>query len=453
MDTIDKFRDLIEELGVDDCNIIQLSPDQEKALETFKTGKNLLVIGAGGCGKSRFIKELERHVLRKTTKNIVISATTGVASSNVQGVTINSFMGIGNGDADVDVLVKRVMHKRGIVERLRSTDVLVIDEFSMMSAELFEKINKVFQVVCKSRAAFGGIQVVLTGDLFQLLPVFNKNQNLYTTQDTRIIFESNVFTQMFNKKKNNIINLTTNFRQDDKNFVELLLRIRTGDHTADDISLLSKRLIKGDPPKDTTHLVVSNKKAHEINTRNLNQIKKPTHQFTAIFDESGDPDVCKELKGDLQAQFMQKGVVNTELKVGARVMLIKNLVVETGLVNGSTGTIVSFDNDLPTVKFDNKNKITIGLAEWKLEYNNSYVIVRQVPLMLAWASTIHKAQGITLQKATIDLCDAFCDGHVYVALSRVKSIDGLYLKSFDPKRILVSSKVKDYLDEIQSERQ
>jgi ATP-dependent DNA helicase PIF1 len=452
MDTFDKFRDLIEEYNVDigahDTNLIKLSPDQTKALQIFKSGNNLLVIGAGGCGKSRFIKELERYVVRETSKNIVISATTGVASSNVQGVTINSFMGIGNGDADVDVLIKRVFRKRGIVERLRTTDVLIIDEFSMMSAELFEKINKVLQAVYKNRKAFGGVQVVLTGDLCQLLPVFNKNQNLYAKQDTRIIFESDVFTEMFTKKKKNIVNLTTNFRQDDKDFVEMLLRIRSGDHTTADIELLSKRLITNNPPHDTTHLVVSNKKAHDINIRNLNQINKPALTFTAIFDERGDPDVCKELRGDLQSQFLQKGVVNTELKVGARVMLIKNLVVESGLVNGSTGTIVSFDNGFPTVQFDNGIKQLIGLTEWKLEFNNSYVIVRQVPLMLAWASTIHKAQGITLEKATIDLCDAFCDGHVYVALSRVKSMNGLYLKSFDPKRIIVSSKVKEYLKSI-----
>jgi ATP-dependent DNA helicase PIF1 len=452
MDTFDKFRDLIEEYNVDiganDINMIKLSPDQAKALETFKSGKNLLVIGAGGCGKSRFIKELERYVVRETSKNIVISATTGVASSNVQGVTINSFMGIGNGDADIDVLLKRVLRKRAIVDRLRTTDVLIIDEFSMMSAELFEKINKVFQAVYKNRKAFGGVQVVLTGDLCQLLPVFNKNQNLYADQDTRIVFESKVFSEMFNKKKENIINLTTNFRQDDKDFVQMLLRIRSGDHTAADIELLLKRLITNNALHDTTHLVVSNKKAHDINIKNLNQINKPAHFYAAIFNEHGDPDVCKELRGDLHSQFLQKGVVNTELKVGARVMLIKNLVVESGLVNGSTGTIASFDNGFPTVQFDNGIKQLIGLAEWKLEFGNSHVIVRQVPLMLAWASTIHKAQGITLEKATIDLCDAFCDGHVYVALSRVKSINGLYLKSFDPTRIIVSEKVKEYLKSI-----
>lgn len=448
-DDIQNFRELLEEQNITDT--INLSPSQQRAFNIFKTGASMTIIGFAGSGKSFLIKEFRYFIQKHTPKNIAITATTGIAAYNIGGITINSFMGIGTGDQPVDKLIKKVTRKCGIRNRIKVTDILVIDEFSMLSAELFEKLNMVCQAVRRNGKFFGGIQLVLTGDPLQICPVFNKPSALYSSVDTRLIYESDLFQRQFNKK--NIIELKENYRQNDPVFLELLHRIRRGAQTADDIKLLKSKLQEDDHP-DTLHIVTSNKAAQVINMTHLNTLGPPTIKYNITFDQDGDPETCEELRKDLWSQFNQKGIIEIQLKVGARVMLIKNLSVPDGLVNGSVGTVTKFEkvdnHHYPVVKFDGNVSKLILPIDWELEYNNASVRATQLPLMLCWAGTVHKLQSLTIEKAVMDLADCFCDAQVYSGLSRLKSLDGLILRSFDEKKIMVNKKALEFLDNLQA---
>jgi ATP-dependent DNA helicase PIF1 len=337
-------------------------------------------------------------------------------------------------------------------ERLKNTDILVIDEVSMLSAELFEKINKILQAIRRNTSVFGGIQLILSGDFYQLMPIFNRPM---VEQDKRLIFESELFNKCF--KKSNTVVLKENFRHNDPKFQELLLRIRKGEQTQNDIETLKKRMLSKLDVKETeleraVYLVASNKRAQVINTTNMNMIKGETYKYESEFEEKGNNEICLELRKELYNQFSQKGINELILKKGARVMLIKNLSVEDGLVNGSVGTIEEFvvsevnpthKKMYPVVLFDNGIRMTMLPVEFSLEYNEDKCVGVQIPLMLCWAITVHRSQSLTLDKAVMDLGSAFCEHQVYVALSRVRSLNGLYLESFDPQKIMVNKKVKD----------
>ena len=211
-----EMRELLEEMNIgkleenklDFSNLkigSDLSKTQKIAFEKFKKGESLLILGSAGVGKSKFLKTIQEYNTENYNKNMYITATTGVAAYNIAGQTINSFMGIGTGERDLGFLVKRVFRNKEIVQRIRQTDILVIDEISMLSGALFEKINMICQHFRKNKTFMGGIQVVFTGDLMQLLPVFNQNPEMFNEpEDTRLLVESKQFNEFFNKKNDNI---------------------------------------------------------------------------------------------------------------------------------------------------------------------------------------------------------------------------------------------------------
>lgn len=430
-----------------------LSDSQKKALELFKQGNNLLILGCGGTGKSFLIKTMEEYIkTNHQNKKMYLSSTTGISAYNIGGMTIHSFMGIGTGDMPIDVLINRIKRKKMYRDRIINTDILVIDEVSMLSGELFEKLNLICQNIRKNNMFFGGIQVIFTGDFLQLLPVFNKNKDLYENIDDRLIIESPLFNKIF--KDENIIILKENFRQkNDSVFINILLRIRDGTFTEDDVNLLRTRQVLPENIQEHVHLVSSNKKAQIINDTQLSKLKTPKVKYASSYTSSGKNKEIKELlTKELQFQFTQKGINELILKKGARVMLIKNLDVSLGLVNGAIGTIVDFipdpstDYDIPIVKFDNSNiKHPISVVSWELEIDDCKGMANQIPLMLAYSVTIHKSQSLTLDSGILDLGDCFCDHQIYVALSRLKSLNGLYLKSFNKEKISVNKKMRDFL--------
>jgi ATP-dependent DNA helicase PIF1 len=447
------IQDMLKEANINIDFHDNLSDSQKKALELFKEGNNLLILGCGGTGKSFLLKTMEEYI--KTShknKKMYLSSTTGISAYNIGGMTIHSFMGIGTGEVDVDTLIKRIKKRKMYRDRIMNTDILVIDEVSMLSGELFEKLHLICQNIRKSKLFFGGIQIIFTGDFLQLLPVFNKNKNLYQNVDERLIIESPLFNQMF--KNENIIILKENFRQkNDSVFINLLLRIRNGTFTDDDVNLLKTRQVLPENIKDHVHLVSSNKKAQTINDTQLNKLKTPEVKYISSYTTSGKNKEVKELlTKELQFQFNQKGINELILKKDSRVMLIKNLDVSMGLVNGAIGTIVDFvpdpteNYDIPIVQFDNSNvKHPISVVSWELEIDNCKGMAYQIPLMLAYSVTIHKSQSLTLESAILDLADCFCDHQIYVALSRLKSLNGLYLKSFNKDKISVNKKMRDFL--------
>lgn len=452
-DRLDAVRSMLEEYSINRgdevITTVELSQDQQRALDVFIEGKNVLMIGSGGVGKSEVAREMRYYASTKMHKNVVMCGTTGVSAFSIGGITLNSFMGIGTGDQALETLMKRVMTKHVVRERISSTDILIVDEVSMLSALLFEKINLICQKVRRNQSFFGGIQVVFSMDPLQLKPVFRSYQN--AKQDTRLIYESELFLAVFNNKKKNIINLKKNFRQQgDPTFTDLLMRLRRGAHTPEDIALLRGRLTKktGDFPSDAVHLVTSNRKAQIINQENMSRLAGQSVIFLAQFTEYGDSKASEELTKDLQSQFEQRGIMELQLRKGARVMMIKNVSVEEGLVNGSVGTVVDFESGLPIVKFDNGVQRAVNHSDWEIEVNNARVKASQIPLMLCWGMTVHKIQSLTLERAVMDLGDVFCDGQMYVALSRLKSIENLYLKSFNPDRIMVCEKSKRFVDDV-----
>lgn len=448
---LDKIRDLLidhnRETGM---NIpteydLELSDTQRLAFSKFRSGESLLILGSAGTGKSRLIKEFQKYIKRNDqSKTMYITSTTGISAYNISGITINSFMGIGTGDAPIEVLLKRLRYKIGIKDRIRRTDILVIDEISMMSANLFEKINVIFQTLRKSRLPFGGIQLILTGDFLQLETIFS-NSN----PDNRFIIESELFKRMFAKST---VVLKENFRQrSDNKYIDILMRIRRAEQTNADILQLKNRLLKGDEQKgDIVHLVSSNWKAQQINTERLASINSPESYYETVYVKTGDKDTCELLQRELQSQFSQRGIETVALRRGCRVLLIKNLDVSNGLVNGSIGTVEDLFTEGVKVKFDNGVTQIINRVEWEIELDNARVVLQQIPLMLAYSITIHKSQSLSLDNAVLDLADCFCNHMVYVALSRVRSLSGLYLKSFNPKKITVNPKLLEFINTIEN---
>ena len=420
-DMMDKIRDLlIEHDQLPESDVIQLSVSQKHAFERFKLGDNLLIIGAGGCGKSKLVKEFYRYIKKnEPNKTMYITSTTGISAYNIGGITINSFMGIGTGQASTQTLLKRLRFKIGIKDRIRNTDILVIDEMSMLSASIFEKINVICQTLRKSRLPFGGIQIILTGDPLQLETIFNTG----------------------------IGNLKENFRQrGDNDYIDILMRIRKAEHTEDDIKILQSRLTK-DTNSETVHLVSSNKKAQMINSLQLNKIKAEDFFYECDYTKIGDIETCDLLEKELRSQFMQRGNDTLQLRKGCRVLLIKNLDVSKGLVNGSTGTITDLMKNAVQIKFDNDVTELIGRSEWELELDNARVTCTQIPIILAYSITIHKSQSLSLDSAILDLADCFCNHMVYVALSRVRTLNGIFLKSFNPNKITVNEKLLEYVNQ------
>lgn len=436
-----------------------LSKSQLKAFELFKTGQNMFMIGPGGSGKSKSIKTFQEYIkVNFPNKKIQLTSTTGVSAFNLGAITIHSFMGFGTGEGDIAKLLRRISYRKDTVNRLKEVDILILDEASMLSAELFEKINLILQKIRRSSKPFGGIQFVGSMDPLQLLPVFNTRLN--PDVDERLIIESNIFNNFFTKQ--NIIVLTENFRQKGHEvFIDTLLNIRNGDFTEDNINLLNQRLIKNITDEENNRLggiinvVTSNKKAQVINDTHFNRLHGPVYSYKLNIKTSGDDSyICDLLKKEFEYQFNVKGLTELKLKKDLRVMLIKNINTDAGLINGSMGTIIDFvynctGKRIPKVKFDNGIIQDIDIEKWTLEMNDCLAEAYQIPLIMSYSLTIHKLQSLTLDSVICDLKDCFCDGQVYVALSRVKDISGLYLKSFDPKKITVNKKMITFINNIQ----
>jgi ATP-dependent DNA helicase PIF1 len=410
-----------------DVSLDNLSEGQELAIEKFKKGENIMLVSQAGAGKSFTIKKMKEM----TDKNMYLTATTGVAAYTIGGMTINSFLGIGTGSASAQELYKKVRFSEQVMARIISTDILVVDEISMMPASLFEKINYLLMAIKKSPKFFGGIQVVFSGDFMQAMPIFKEEK------DRRLIFESLLIKDNFN-----IIKLTKNFRQyDDYRFADLLTRLRLGNITQEDIDTIVGRNVVCNLEKEPVFLTSTNKKASEINKIKMNKIKEEERIYN--MKSSGNIEMKKELK----YQMSLKGMDCLCLKKTARVMLVKNIDTDFGMVNGAMGVIQEFVSGYPEVKFDNGIVRVIREENWELNVNGVKATVKQIPLMISYACTIHKSQSLTLKNAILDLEGVFSEHMVYVGMSRVSSLEGVYIHSFNPNKIKVSQKCLDFTAE------
>lgn len=429
---------------------MKLSNTQQEAFDSYKNGNNVFLTGPGGTGKTALIKTIYEDSLKKC-KNIQLTALTGVASVQLheKAKTIHSWAGVGLGDKNLTYYKNKIAKSKATVLKWKSVEVLVIDEVSMLTEELLELLNSLAQYFRKNTKIFGGIQLILSGDFYQLPPVKN---------NSKFCFESRLFEELFQSK----IVLDTIFRQEDSRLVKILNNIRLGKITKGDINILNTRL-RVDVSSDIKPVILMPRKnsVEEINNQKLNSLPGESHIFNRKIHE--DLEISNEEKSYMKLLsaseyteeygFLEKSTLVTEalsLKVGAQVMCTINVLEEDTLKlsNGTQGIVTEFRNDLPVVEFENGLTRLMNYHTWK-----SHTIpccgLSQIPLILSWALTIHKAQGTTLSHCRMNIGnDIFEAGQTYVALSRVKNLEGIYLEEFNPHKIKINPKVKQFYESI-----
>ena len=426
----------------------------KEIFQSYLNEENIFITGPGGTGKTYAIKQINEHAINNN-KRICVTALTGVASVllDCNATTIHSWSGIGISNKTETQIINKINRSKFYKHNWENTDILIIDEISMMSCKLFELLNKIGQVIRCNKKPFGGIQLIFSGDFFQLPPV----------KETFFCFESELFNNTFDK----IINLTKVFRQNDNTYKKLLLNMRKGLISQRSIELLNSKMIDENFDKNTTNitrLVPTKSKAFEINNYFINNIKDKKYIYKRTYKQISENlnkiekiklDLMSETEKENEYNYIKESTLTEEnlvLKKGAYVMCIANLDLEIGIANGTTGTVVDFTHEkLPIVQFD-KHKIVIGKKEWKSE-NVPGISLFQIPLILAWGITIHKAQGLTLDKAIVDIGkDLFEAGQMYVALSRIKSLDGVYLKEFNINNLKINYKVLSYYKILENDK-
>ena len=449
------------------ASLSQLSEEQKIAFDKFKKGDNLFITGSGGTGKSKLIQEFVKYC-NDIGKTIQVCALTGCAAvllENCNAITIHSFSGIGYMNVSDDKILDKVYRNFRVKKMWKEVEVLVIDEVSMMSKRMFELLEKIGRMLRNKPGYFGGIQVIFTGDFFQLPPIGENNN------DTEFCFETEHWFDIFPTENN--IELTKIFRQNDQQYIDILYKIRRGILDEDSIECLSTCINR---PVNNAHAITQlfplKNKVDAINRIMFSKICEQPKIFEFEFDFNGkkylndcsqiEPAVlqkCNDLNEEFKQREMEKlltsynFVKSLELKVGAVVMCTKNICVEAGICNGSQGIIEEIRADGPIVRFNNGIKQVINKI-WVQSTEYPSIMVSQIPICLAWAITIHKIQGITLDSAMIDVGNTVFEyGQTYVALSRIKSLSGLHLINFDAKKIKANPKVIDFYNHMKDERE
>jgi ATP-dependent DNA helicase PIF1 len=367
--------------------------------------------------------------LKDNIPNIHLTASTGIASVNIGGQTLHSWSGIGLGTLPAN----KIPFNSKVINRIKLAKILAIDEISMISAETFNLVNDVVKLIRKNDKPFGGIQIILFGDFFQLPPVkgdFCFNSTSWT---------DSCLTSIILKKV---------FRQSDETFVAMLNNLRYANLTPADIVTLSERKIcKCTDTIQPTKLVSHNDQADKINKAELEKINNTVYTFKAKYRGTDQ----------LKIEFLKKNCVaydTLDLKVGSHVMMLRNTYAEQGIINGSVGIVMDI-SVFPIVLFENGIELSIKQEVWELERYDDITeklvmeaSIEQIPLIFSWAITIHKSQGMTLNKMRCDLSKVFTYGQSYVALSRVKSLDGLYIDDIDFNKIKTSDSIIDFYEKL-----
>jgi ATP-dependent DNA helicase PIF1 len=415
-----------------------MSEDYENIKSYIEKGRNIFLTGPGGVGKSFYINKLKDEL----KEEIAVTSTTGVSSYNLKAMTIHSFSGIGvfkQGDK-IDSIIKK-MKKFNTYEstktRVRKCSILVIDEVSMLGMRLLEGINELLQVLRGNDRIFGGLQVIFTGDFMQLPPV-----------NDDYCFKSSVWNELNFK----VIYLTKLYRFNDDLYASMLSRIRIGKNTKDDNNELYKRYFaykkyKENEEKEEKEMNIKptflySKKVN-VNEKNMEELEKNDNEL--IIFKANYRDKNKICRIDLDK------LENTlYLKVGAQVMLTINFDVDAGLVNGSRGVITKCEDSLLYVKFLNGLEIAFSKHEYSFEEDGKVMYkMDQYPFILAYALSIHKVQGCTLDYAIIDIGHSIFEENMsYVALSRVRNLEGLFLMNFQSYKIMPSKEALEFYNNL-----
>ena len=431
-----------------------LSPEQQISFDKYAKGQNIFITGPGGTGKSELIRHIYNDAIRRG-KRIQVCALTGCAAVllNTNAKTIHSWSGIGLGNTSVDDLLSKILKNRTAKKMWRETQILVLDEVSMFSLKLFNALNQIGKTMRNSSRPFGGIQLVFSGDFYQLPPVGNKDD----PSTSRYCFESDDWNTVFHRDCQ--IQLVKIFRQKDEVYATILNQVREGRIKRKSNELLMKyvgRVTSG--TSVVTKLYPTKNKVDSINNMEMLLLKSEEREYKITsLNEIEDKNKHKYTQQEIQheQEYMSNNLIcekTVKIKIGAHVMCIANIQSDSGgpliLCNGSQGVVIGYctHSGYPLVKYNNGITMVMSRHTWSSEKIPG-VGVSQVPLILAWALTIHKSQGATLDAAEIDVGSGIFEcGQTYVALSRVKSLDGLYLSSFDASKIIINKKVKNFYE-------
>lgn len=465
-----KYTESDEKEEVIEMDTSILSDEQLIAYNKFKQGENVFLTGPGGTGKTKLIQYFVYYAKNRGDK-LQVCAMTGCAAIllNCGARTLHSWSGIKLARGDKHKVIESVIKNKNAMRNWKKTRVLIIDEVSMMSKKIFEIIEEVARVAKKIDLPFGGMQIVFSGDFCQLPPI-----ETYGEIDTsKFCFDSVLWGRVFSLK--NHVVLKKIFRQNDVEYMNILQNIRKGVLTRSNYEALKGCLEKKfDEEKYNgcipTKLFPLRSRADYVNNVMYSNLTGENHCFEVVTSKNNitmvdnnkliEPKLLQKcnLLSDQELEFeAQQYVQNLPciqklcLKVGAAVMCNVNLDMDNAICNGSQGIVLNISgpkNEIITVKFSNGIIKHITPYVWQ---NEDYpcITVKQYPLCLAWALTIHKIQGATLELAEIDVGNTVFEyGQTYVALSRVKSLDGLYLSDFNPEKIQTNPVVVDFYDKI-----
>ncbi|KAL4150692.1 hypothetical protein PRNP1_010089 [Phytophthora ramorum] len=397
-----------------------LTTAQQRVLELVAQGKNVFFTGSAGTGKSFLLQHLLKHGCGHAMGRVFATATTGIAAYNIGGMTLHHFAGIDpRAHTSRQELLTQISRKKDAVARWKLARVLVIDEVSMLDGRLFDDLEAVARQIRRSTAFFGGIQLILSGDFFQLPPVGRRTRGKAADAAPALLlcFESSAWVRGITET----VVLQEIFRQREDEFVRILNAFRVGQPTMTMINKLNERYkpISDNDSDDAIHIFSHNDDVLQTNTRALDELGGKRYNYV-----SAD-------RGKTEFLSAVPAPVKLSLKKNARVLLIKTLSATRGLVNGSRGIVQGFtpQSNLPIVRFSNGVTEIIGQEDFSVRVADTVLASRrQLPLALAWAISIHKSQGLSFDAAVLDLSRVFEFGQAYVALSRVRSLEGLRLR-------------------------
>ncbi|MEI7709659.1 MAG: PIF1 family DEAD/DEAH box helicase [bacterium] len=410
---------------------------QEQALNILKTGLNVFLTGEPGAGKTHTINNFVKY-LRDSDIEPAITASTGIAATHIGGMTIHSWSGIGIKTKLDKYDLDKIATSEYLVKRILRTRVLIVDEISMLSPNMLDMLDLVCREIKQSSEPFGGMQIILVGDFFQLPPISKsgssekQNSLLGSSKGPTFAFGAGAWNRA------NFITcyLTEQHRQDDKDFLEVLSAIRANNFSEAHQEHINTRQIDLDGmPENITKLYSHNVHVDQVNNTELAKLEDEKR----IFEMSGEGN-------EKVVETLKKGCLSPEtleLKVGAIVMFTKNNQKEH-FVNGTLGTVIGFDDfdGYPIVKTKSGHEIIVSPMDWSVEENGKVrAQITQIPLRLAWAITVHKSQGMSMDAAIMDLSQVFEFGQGYVALSRVRRLSGLYLLGINERALQVHPEI------------
>lgn len=412
---------------------------QSEALNILKTGVNIFLTGEPGSGKTYTIKNYVNH-LRTCGIEPAITASTGIAATHIGGMTIHSWSGLGIKTKLDKYDLDRIASSEYIAKRIRKTKVLIIDEISMLSTNMLDMVDLICREVKQTNEPFGGMQIVLVGDFFQLPPIIRRD-NLEEKQNSLLgdVISQKTFAYeggAWERMRPVVCYLSEQHRQDDKHFLSVLSSIRANNVLKEHLTHINARHIDmDDMPENITKLFSHNVDVDRVNNTELGKLDSGSRYFE--MSARGNDRVVETLKkGCLSPEKL-------ELKVGAVVMCTKNNPKER-FVNGTLGIVTGFEefSGQPIIKTRSGRNIVIAPMDWTVEENGKIrAQITQIPLRLAWAITVHKSQGMSMDAAIMDLSQVFEFGQGYVALSRVRRLSGLYLLGINEHALKVHPEI------------